>query len=107
NGAITQRVAERSQKLLEGTISLAAAVRDVAFVSESIVERIAEKRALFAKLSKLLPPDVILSTNTSSLSLSPIAASVRFPERFVGLHWMNPAHLMPIVEVIRAPATSD
>lgn len=107
NGAITLRVSERSQKLLETTTSLADAVRGVEFVSENIVERITEKRKLFNQLSKDLSPDVILSTNTSSLSLSPIASSVRSPERFVGLHWMNPAHLMPIVEVIRAPNTSD
>lgn len=107
NGALTARAAERSRKLLETTTSLSTAVRGADFVSENIVERITEKRKLFGKLSKDLSADVILSTNTSSLSLAPIASSVKSPERFVGLHWMNPAHLMPIVEVIRAPSTSE
>lgn len=105
--AMSSRVAERSKKFIDVTTALDEAVRDVDFVSENIVERQSEKKKLFKKLGDWLPEDVMLSTNTSSLSLAPMASVVKFPERFIGLHWMNPAHLMPIVEVVRAPETSD
>jgi 3-hydroxybutyryl-CoA dehydrogenase len=107
NGALTARGAERSRKLLAPTTSLVEAVRNVQFVSENIAERAIEKRRLFGELSKSLSPEVVLSTNTSSLSLASLGSRVRSPERFLGVHWMNPAHLMPIVEVIRARDTSD
>lgn len=106
NGAMSRRSAERSRSLINVTTSLNDAVRDADLISENIAERIEAKRALFRQLSNL-PPNVILSTNTSSLPLASISASVKHPERFVGMHWMNPAYLMPIVEIIRGPATSD
>lgn len=107
NGALSPKAARRSMDLLETTRSISDAIDGVDFVSENIVERLAEKKKLFRELSRRAGPEVILSTNTSSVELSPISASVKEPGRFVGLHWMNPAHLMPIVEVIRAPGTSE
>ena len=107
NGALSAKAATRSRGLLEMTTSLPDAIANVDYVSENIVERLPEKKKLFREISRLTGPEVILSTNTSSMPLAPISASVKEPSRFVGLHWMNPAHLMPIVEVIRGPHTSE
>jgi 3-hydroxybutyryl-CoA dehydrogenase len=107
NGALSAKAAARSKDLLETTTSLANAIDKADFISENIVEKLPEKKKLFREISREVGPGVILSTNTSSMPLAPISASVKDPSRFVGFHWMNPAHLMPIVEVIRGPATSE
>jgi 3-hydroxybutyryl-CoA dehydrogenase len=75
-------------------------------VIEAIVEEPGAKRALFAEVSALAP-DAILATNTSALSVTEIAASAAAPERVVGLHFFNPAPVLPLVEVIRTELTSD
>ncbi len=65
------------------------------------------KRKVFGRLDAAAPPHTILASNTSSLSISAIAAATQRPERVIGLHFFNPAHLMPLVEVIRGDLTSD
>ena len=74
---------------------------------EAVAERIEVKRAVFRELAELLPPDAILATNTSSLSVAAIAEAVPGPERVVGMHFFNPVRLMPLVEIVRGPQTSD
>jgi 3-hydroxybutyryl-CoA dehydrogenase len=74
-------------------------------VLESVPERIELKRELLAQAEAAMPDDAILATNTSSLPLDDLAAHLRRPERFLGLHWFNPAHLVPLVEVVPASAT--
>ena len=69
-------------------------------VVEAIVERLDAKAALFAALEKLLGPDTVLATNTSSLSVTAIAARLQHPQRFAGLHFFNPVPLMKVVEII-------
>ena len=76
-------------------------------VVEAIVEDLGAKLALFAELEGIVRPDAILATNTSALSVTEIAAAVSTPERVVGMHFFNPAPLMPLVEVVRAELTSD
>lgn len=76
-------------------------------VIEAIVEELDAKRALFAELERICRPDAVLATNTSALSVTAIAAATSSPERVVGMHFFNPAPLMPLVEVVRAELSSD
>lgn len=81
-------------------------LKDAGLVIEAIVEILEVKRAVFASLDKVLAPDAILATNTSSLSISAIArASVR-PERVLGLHFFNPPTVLPLVEIVPGRATA-
>jgi 3-hydroxybutyryl-CoA dehydrogenase len=76
-------------------------------VIEAIVEELDVKRALFAELDRICRADAVLATNTSALSVTEIAAGTATPERVVGMHFFNPAPLMPLVEVVRAQLSSD
>ncbi len=76
-------------------------------VIEAIVEELDAKLALFAELERIVGPDTILATNTSALSVTEIASAVSTPERVVGMHFFNPAPLMPLVEIVRAELSSD
>ena len=78
----------------------------VDFVVEAIVEDVAAKRDLFAQLDALTRPDVILSSNTSSISITVLGAATKRPANVVGMHFMNPVPLMTLVELIRGQATS-
>jgi 3-hydroxybutyryl-CoA dehydrogenase len=83
------------------------ALADCDVVIEAIVEELPAKRELFAELDRICAPDAVLATNTSALSVTEIAAATDRPERVVGMHFFNPAPLMPLVEIVRAPPTSD
>jgi 3-hydroxybutyryl-CoA dehydrogenase len=76
-------------------------------VVEAIVEELDAKLALFSEFEAIVPPDAILATNTSALSVTEIAGAVSTPERVVGMHFFNPAPLMPLVEIVRAELSSD
>jgi 3-hydroxybutyryl-CoA dehydrogenase len=76
-------------------------------VIEAIVEELDAKRALFAELDRICRADAVLATNTSALSVTEIAAATATPERVVGMHFFNPAPLMPLIEVVRAQLSSD
>jgi 3-hydroxybutyryl-CoA dehydrogenase len=76
-------------------------------VIEAIVEDLAEKRELFAELERICRPDAVLASNTSALSVTEIGAATSSPERVAGMHFFNPAPLMPLVEVVRAELSSD
>lgn len=82
-----------------------AGLADAALVVEAIVERLAVKQALFADLEEIVGADTVLATNTSSLSVTAIAGGLRLPGRFVGMHFFNPAPLLPLVEVVSGFAT--
>jgi 3-hydroxybutyryl-CoA dehydrogenase len=91
-------------------LSLTTELDDLAgcdLVIEAIVEELAPKRELFAELDRICRPDAILATNTSALSVTEIAAATARPERVVGMHFFNPAPLMPLVEIVRAELTAD
>jgi 3-hydroxybutyryl-CoA dehydrogenase len=79
----------------------------VDFVIEAIVEDLEVKKNLFAKLDKICKPDTVFATNTSSMSITALAAATSRPEKFVGMHFFNPAQVMKLVEVIRGYNTSD
>jgi 3-hydroxybutyryl-CoA dehydrogenase len=80
---------------------------DVDYVVEAVAEQIEIKRAVFTRLDALTRPDVILTSNTSSISITALGASTRRPERVLGMHFMNPVPLMALVELIRGQATAD
>lgn len=87
------------------TTDLAEAAR-ADLVIEAVPEDIELKRKVFGRLDAAAPPHTVLASNTSSLSISAIAAATHRPDRVLGLHYFNPAHLMPLVEIIRGDRTS-
>ena len=100
--------AERDAAL--GRLRLTTELDDLAgcdVVIEAIVEQLGPKRELFAALGGIVRPDAVLATNTSALSVTEIAAAASRPERVVGMHFFNPAPLMPLVEIVRAELSSD
>lgn len=80
---------------------------DAEVVIEAVFEKLAVKLEVWQRLGEVAPAGALLATNTSSLSVTEIAASVRQPERFCGLHFFNPVPLLPLVEVVRAQRTAD
>jgi len=88
-------------------VSALEALAGCSVVVEAIPEELALKQALFRALSAQLAPDALLATNTSALSVTELAAAARHPERVVGMHFFNPAHLMKLLELVRALQTSD
>jgi len=93
-----------------GRLSTATSVDQLAnadYVVEAIVENADTKRGLFAQLDAITKPDVILASNTSSISITLLGAATRRPDRVLGMHFMNPVPLMTLVEMIRGQATSD
>ena len=76
-------------------------------VIEAIVEELDAKRALFAELDRICRPDAILATNTSALSVSEIAEATKRPERVIGMHFFNPAPLLPLVEIVRTERSDE
>lgn len=81
--------------------------KDADFVVEAVSENEGLKKKIFQSLDEILPEGRILASNTSSISITRLAAATRRPERFIGMHFMNPVPLMSLVELIRGIATSD
>ncbi len=91
-------------------LTLTTDVADLAecdLVIEAIVEELDPKRELFAELDRITRPDAVLATNTSALSVSDIAEATQHPERVVGMHFFNPAPVLPLVEIVRGRRSSD
>jgi 3-hydroxybutyryl-CoA dehydrogenase len=88
------------------TSELAAAARGAAFVVEAVFEDLQLKQQVFADLDELCPPETILATNTSVMSIGAIGSRVRHKKRVIGTHFWNPAYLVPLVEVVRTPDTA-
>jgi 3-hydroxybutyryl-CoA dehydrogenase len=106
-GKVTAADRDATLARLSGATDLAAAARGVDVVIEAVPEKFELKRSIFTQLGQLCGPGTLLATNTSSLSISSIAAAAAFPERVVGMHFFNPVHLMKLVEVVRAEQSSD
>jgi 3-hydroxybutyryl-CoA dehydrogenase len=83
------------------------ALADADFVVEAIVEQVDTKRDLFGQLDRIARHDVILSSNTSSISITTLGAATKRPDKVLGMHFMNPVPLMTLVELIRGQATSS
>ncbi|HEX4747469.1 MAG TPA: 3-hydroxyacyl-CoA dehydrogenase NAD-binding domain-containing protein [Gaiellaceae bacterium] len=76
-------------------------------VLEAVFEEMAVKKEVFAELEKVVSPECVLATNTSSLSVTAMGADLEHPERLVGMHFFNPVAVLPLVELVRTPATDD
>ena len=105
-GIITQADADAAMKRIRMTNDLNV-MKDRDLVIEAATENEQVKRKVFQDLCPRLGPTTMLATNTSSISITRLAASTDRPERFIGLHFMNPAPVMQLVEVIRGIATED
>jgi 3-hydroxyacyl-CoA dehydrogenase / enoyl-CoA hydratase / 3-hydroxybutyryl-CoA epimerase / enoyl-CoA isomerase len=92
---------------LTSTSLTTSALADRDVVIEAIVENEEAKVKLFSEVEKILPPGAILASNTSTISITRMAKSVRYPDRFAGMHFFNPVERMQLVEVIRGEKTSD
>ena len=93
-----------------GRLALTSEVSDLAdcgLVIEAIVEDLVPKQELFRELERVCRADAVLATNTSALSVTEIASAISTPERVVGMHFFNPAPLMPLVEIVRAELSAD
>jgi 3-hydroxybutyryl-CoA dehydrogenase len=103
-GKVTVEEKAATLACIEGTTDLAT-LGDRDLVIEAVSEDLALKRKTFARLDEVLRPDALLASNTSSLSITEMAATTRHPERFIGLHFFNPVPLMKLVEVIHTAQT--
>jgi 3-hydroxybutyryl-CoA dehydrogenase len=103
-------LAQDARDAAVGRLSLTTDLADLAgceLVIEAIVEELAPKRELLVELERICGADAVLATNTSALSVTEIAAATTTPARVVGMHFFNPAPLMPLVEIVRAELSSD
>jgi 3-hydroxybutyryl-CoA dehydrogenase len=103
------RLSAADQAALLGRITFTTDLTELApcdLVVEAVPERLELKRELFDRLDRILPADAVLATNTSSLSVTEIAAATRHPDRVVGMHFFNPAPVLKLVEVVRTTLTA-
>jgi len=105
-GRISADTAARLTSLLTGSLTQDA-FADADFVIEAVFEELSVKRQVFAEVEAVVRPDCLLATNTSSLSVTEMAAGLAHPSRVVGFHFFNPVAMMPLVEVIRTARTDD
>ncbi len=105
-GRMTAEDKEAIIARVEGSLSLES-VENADIVVEAIIEDYAAKAELFRELDRITPDATILATNTSSISITKIAAVTNRPDKVIGMHFMNPVPVMTLVEVIRGIATSD
>ncbi len=81
-------------------------LKECDLVVEAVVENLEEKKKVFAELDRILPPHAIIASNTSSISITAMAAATKRPDKCIGLHFMNPVPLMKLVEIVRPEVTS-
>jgi len=105
-GRIGNDEANRLKALVTGTTNKAD-FADCDWVIEAIFEELSAKQDVFAEVEKYISPEAILATNTSSLSVEQIGAKLAHPERVVGFHFFNPVAVMPLIEVVKTPHTTD
>jgi 3-hydroxybutyryl-CoA dehydrogenase len=103
-GTITDAVKTEIRGRLKGT-TVIDDLKDCDLIIEAIIEQLPAKRELFATLDAICPASTIFASNTSSLTITEIAAATKRPQRFVGLHFFNPVPVMKLVEVVRTIAT--
>ncbi|MFF2652182.1 3-hydroxyacyl-CoA dehydrogenase NAD-binding domain-containing protein [Streptomyces sp. NPDC058045] len=106
-GRINQDKANRLKALVTGVLDKAEGFADADFVIEAVFEEIGVKQKVFAEVEAVAPEHAILATNTSSLSVSEMAAQLKHPERVVGFHFFNPVAVLPLLEIVRGERTDD
>ncbi|CAM3172193.1 3-hydroxyacyl-CoA dehydrogenase NAD-binding domain-containing protein [Stackebrandtia soli] len=105
-GRISPDKANRFKALVTGSVDKAG-FADADFVIEAVFEELELKKRIFAELEGIVSPECILATNTSSLSVSAMAADLKHPNRVVGFHFFNPVAILPLLEIVRAEQTDD
>jgi 3-hydroxyacyl-CoA dehydrogenase/enoyl-CoA hydratase/carnithine racemase len=105
-GRLSADAASRLTGLVSGSLDKSA-FADADFVIEAVFEEMSVKQQVFAEVEAVVRPDCVLATNTSSLSVSAMAAGLKEPSRVVGFHFFNPVAMMPLVEVVRGAQTDD
>lgn len=103
-------ITAHESEVLKGRLSHTTdknAFKDCDLVVESIIEILNIKQDFWKEVSRLVPEDALLATNTSGLSITDIAKDIHKPERFCGMHWFNPAHLIPLIEVIKGDESEE
>jgi 3-hydroxybutyryl-CoA dehydrogenase len=104
------RLTAEEREAALGRLATTTELADLAgcdLVIEAVVEELEVKRSLFAEIEEVVRPEAVLATNTSALSVSAIAEAISGRERVVGMHFFNPAPVLPLVEVVRAPESSE
>ena len=99
-GKLTESDAAAVRQRLQTETTIGSAIADADVVIEAIVEDLAIKQRLFAEIERAAPATALLATNTSSLSIAQIAATMKQPGRLIGMHFFNPVHVMKLVEVV-------
>ncbi len=105
-GLLTEAQAQEARERIRYTNNLQDA-KGADFVSENVVEKVDVKQEVFAELEGLVTENAVLSTNTSGIPITTVQAKCAHPQRVVGMHWWNPPHIIPLVEVIKGAQTSD
>ncbi len=105
-GGITAQEKDAIRGRLKGTTNMQD-LADCDIVIEAVIENLDEKRKMYSALDGIVKKDAIFASNTSSISITELAASTKRPERFIGLHFFNPVPLMKLVEVVRTIATAS
>ncbi|XVE65595.1 hypothetical protein DITRI_Ditri08aG0012800 [Diplodiscus trichospermus] len=105
-GKMTEEKFEKTISLLRGVLDYES-FRDVDMVMEAVIENISLKQQIFADLEKYCPPHCILASNTSTIDLNLIGERTKFQDRIVGAHFFSPAHVMPLLEIVRTKQTSS
>jgi 3-hydroxyacyl-CoA dehydrogenase/enoyl-CoA hydratase/carnithine racemase len=105
-GRLSQDKANRLKALVSGSLTKDA-FADADFVIEAVFEEIKIKKSVFGELEDYVKPDAVLATNTSSLSITEMAADLKNPERVVGFHFFNPVAVMPLLEIVKGERTDD
>ncbi|MEM9380681.1 MAG: 3-hydroxyacyl-CoA dehydrogenase family protein [Planctomycetota bacterium] len=106
-GKVTEEARDAALARLTGSADLDVAIEGVQVAIEAVPERMDIKVDLFGELGSKLGPEVLLATNTSSLSITEIAEATEHPGRVVGMHFFNPVHIMKLVEVVRTEHSTD
>lgn len=106
SGNMTEQEADKLLGSLSYTTSMDC-FKDCDFVAENLTENVEIKDTFYKELSDVVSDNAIITTNTSGLSINRLAQSVKKPERFIGMHWFNPPHLVPLIEIIKGDATTD
>jgi 3-hydroxyacyl-CoA dehydrogenase/enoyl-CoA hydratase/carnithine racemase len=102
-----QDKANRHKALVTGATDKQEAFGDADFVIEAVFEEMSVKKTVFADVEKVVSPECVLATNTSSLSITEMAADLEHPERVVGFHFFNPVAVMPLLEIVKGERTDD
>ncbi|KAA9087035.1 3-hydroxyacyl-CoA dehydrogenase NAD-binding domain-containing protein [Microbacterium radiodurans] len=105
-GRLDSDTAGKLRSLIHGTVDKSE-YADCDFVIEAVFEEVGVKQQVFGEIEKIIAEDAILATNTSSLSVEEIGAKLAHPERLVGFHFFNPVAVMPLIEIVKTPATAD